>query len=152
MLPTITVIGNVSFMETKFTQSGKQVTSLVVSCSEKKKDNTWDNLNIKAEFWEKSAEFVNNYFNDGDVIAVTGKLITNSWQDQSGQKRNEIKFHFPQATFPPKSKNVEAPQQQQSYSEPQGTGMDSPVARENVQQQRPQTPPVIDIDEDEIPF
>ncbi len=35
MLPTITVIGNLKRIETKFTQSGKQVTSFTVECAEK---------------------------------------------------------------------------------------------------------------------
>ena len=169
MLPTITVIGNVKYIDTKVLQSGKQVTSLVVSCSEKRKDGNWDNLNIKAEFWENSAKFVNDYFNDGDVIVVTGKLITNSYET-NGQKRSEIKFHFPQASFPPKvksnnsqSNNTQANYQNQQYQSNNGEAnyQQPPVHYENAQgqpvpppqhQQQAQVPPAIDVNEDEIPF
>ena len=173
MLPTITVIGNVKYMETKVLQSGKQVTSLVVSCSEKRKDGNWDNLNIKAEFWENSAKFVNDYFNDGDVIVVTGKLITNSYET-NGQKRSEIKFHFPQASFPPKvqnnnsqGNNQQSNNSQANYQQPQQQAhqyQQPPVEYQNAQgqpvppqqyqanQQQAQVPPAIDVNEDEIPF
>jgi len=163
MLPTITVIGNVKYMETKVLQSGKQVTSLVVSCSEKRKDGNWDNLNIKAEFWEKSATFVNDFFNDGDVIVVTGKIITNSFET-NGQKRSEIKFHFPQASFPPKvqNNNSQSNNNQTNYQQPQQQEQprqQPPIQYENAQgrqmpqpQQQQQVPPAIDVDEDDIPF
>ena len=173
MLPTITVIGNVKYMETKVLQSGKQVTSLVVSCSEKRKDGNWDNLNIKAEFWENSAKFVNDYFNDGDVIVVTGKLITNSYET-NGQKRSEIKFHFPQASFLPKvqnnnsqGNNQQSNNSQANYQQPQQQAQprqQPPVEYQNAQgqpvppqqyqanQQQAQVPPAIDVNEDEIPF
>ena len=172
-LPTITVIGNVKFMETKFTQSGTQVTSLVVSASDKNKDGNYDNLNIKAEFWGKQAEFVNQYFNDGDVIIVTGRLITNSWTDQNGGKRHEIKFHFPSASFPPKARQQQAqpqqyqqPQQQQpqQYQQPQQQQpqqKQQPQQQQHKDNQQPQQPmpqqpqPMqqqLDMDTEEIPF
>ena len=174
MLPTITVIGNVKYMETKVLQSGKQVTSLVVSCSEKRKDGNWDNLNIKAEFWENSAKFVNDYFNDGDVIVVTGKLITNSYET-NGQKRSEIKFHFPQASFLPKVQNnnsqgnnqqsnntqtnYQQSQQQspQQYQAPQPQyqnqqGQQVTQQQYNQNQQQAQVSPTIYVDEDKMPF
>ena len=112
-LPHVTIIGTVKFMETKFLPSGKQLTSLTVSCSEKRKDGSWDNLNIKAEFWEAADKFVNDFFQYGSPIIVKGKLITNSYET-NGQKRHDIKFHFPQASFVPNDKAAqEQPQQEQ---------------------------------------
>ena len=135
-LPTVTIIGTVKFMETKMLQSGKQVTSLTVSCSEKKKDGTYDNLNIKADFWEKSAEFVNNFFNDGDPIIVTGKLITNSYE-VNGAKKYEIKFHFPQASFVPKPQQSNNAQTNQGYQQ-QGQGYQPQQQQYQPQQQNSQ--------------
>ena len=166
MLPVVTVVGNVKFMETKFTSSGSQVTSLVVSCSEKKKDGEYENLNIKAEFWNKTAEFVNNYFNDGDPIIVTGKLVTNSWE-QDGQKRHEIKFLFPTASFVPKAKDGNAQPTQQptvEYQNAQGQPITQQQSQQAMQQQQyqqptqqarqmpPQNVPEIDVNSEEIPF
>ena len=178
-LPTVTIIGTVKFMETKFLQSGKQVTSLMVSCSDKRKDGTYDNLNIKAEFWEASAKFVNDFFNDGDPIIVTGKLITDSFET-NGQKRHDIKFHFPQANFVPKpqannGQANKAPQQQQQqqqqvqqqYQAPQTTYQNQQGNQVTQQQynqtqqsyqpqqqqvQMPNAVPSIDVDSDTIPF
>ena len=125
-LPTVSIVGTVKFKETKILPSGKQVTSITVSCSEKRKDGSWDNLNIKAEFWEQSAKFVDQYFQDGSPIIVTGKLVTNSYEVQ-GQKRNEIKFHFPQASFVPTQRTESGQKQPQAVqatqSVPQGAAL-----------------------------
>jgi single stranded DNA-binding protein len=157
-LPTVTVIGNVKFMETKFTQNGKQVTSLVVSCSDKNKDGNYDNLNIKADFWGKQAEFINKYFKDGDAIIVTGKIVANTWE-QNGVKRSEIKFHFPSASFVPKvqqqSNNSQANMQQQ-YQQPQQVQQQAPVYEYQNSQGRtvppPQQPQQVQVDDGNFPF
>ena len=125
-LPTVTIVGTVRFKETKHLPSGKQITSLMVSCSEKKKDGSYDNLNIKAEFWEKSAQFVEQYFQDGSPIIVTGKLITNEFES-NGQKRREIKFHFPQASFVPKEREQQSAPKGYNHS---GDNMNQPPMSE----------------------
>ena len=145
-LPTITVIGNVQKIETKQTQSGKSITSMNVSCGEKNgKDqdgkDKWDNLYIKAEFWEKNSEFVSKYFKEGDAIIVTGKLVTTNYTAQDGKKVYETKFMFPQASFVPKSKDPQPAQG--GYSQPSQAPSNTPA---------PNPVPVIDLDEENIPF
>ena len=141
-LPTITVIGNVQKIETKQTQSGKSITSMNVSCGEKNAKGEYDNLYIKAEFWEKNSEFVSKYFKEGDAIIVTGKLVTTNYTAQDGKKVYETKFMFPQASFVPKSKDdsakAEQPEKYPSHA-PSNTPAPNPV-------------PVIDLDEEIIPF
>ena len=144
-LPTVTITGNVKFKETKVLSSGKQVTSLVVSCSDKRKDGNYDNLNIKAEFWEQSAKFVDQYFQDGSPISVTGKLVTNTYES-NGQKRSEIKFMFPQASFIPKDQSQGQPQQPQQAPQQQQAPQSQPTQQPSQQG----TPP--SVDPDSIPF
>jgi single-stranded DNA-binding protein len=105
MLPTVQIIGNLNYLETKVTQSGKKVTSFVVECSEKNSRGEWENLNIRGEVWEKSSDFVNQYFKNGDVAVVNGKLVTNAYQKQDGSKSYSIKLLFPTISFPPKAKD-----------------------------------------------
>ena len=98
-LPTITVIGNLKRIETKFTQSGKQITKFTVECAEKNAKGEWTNLYLDGEVWEKQATFVNQYFNDGSVAIVTGKLYTNVYKKQDGSKVYQNKLLFPNVCF-----------------------------------------------------
>jgi len=155
-LPHVTIAGNVKFKETKVLSSGKQVTSMMISCSDKRKDGQYDNLNIKAEFWEQDSKFVDQYFQDGSPIIVTGKLITNTFES-NGAKRHEIKFHFPKASFVPKQIGEPAPQTQSQpphnapsqghYSQPH----QAPTQNQGNESKSPPIPE-IDINDSEIPF
>lgn len=137
-LPTITVCGNVQKIETRQTQGGKNVTTVNVSCGDKNSKGEWENLYIKADFWDKQSDFVSKYFKEGSAIIVTGKLVTTNYQKQDGSKVYETKFLFPQASFVPKDKDAlpsQAPSNSPAPSTPQ-----------------PSNIPEIDINEDEIPF
>ena len=155
MLPTMTAIGNLKRIETKFTQSGKQVTSFTVECAEKNAKGEYQNLYLKGECWDKQAEFVNQYFRDGSVAIVTGKLFTNVYEKQDGSKVYEVKLLFPSVSFPPKDKadtqGQQPQQQQQSYQQP--SGQTNHTAYREPQRQMPDSGaiPGIDIDE-EFPF
>ena len=137
-LPTLTVIGNVQKIETRQTQSGKSITTISVSAGEKNKSGEYDNLYIKADFWEKQSDFVSQYFKEGDVIVVTGKLVTTSYTKQDNTKVYETKFQFPQASFAPKAKEAQPMQSQ-------------PASSQTAPSQQGSTP-TFDVDDSEIPF
>ncbi len=162
MLPTITVIGNLKRIETKFTRSGKQVTKFQIECAEKNSKGDWTNLYLSGECWEKSAEFVNQYFRDGSPAIVTGKLYTNIYEKQDGSKVYENKLLFPNVSFAPKDKSDsqaqtqqnQAPQQQQrGYDENHPNAPQQQYGNPNnppQQQQRPQQG--LPIETENIPF
>ena len=145
MLPQITAIGNIGRMEMKYTQQGKAFMKFQVECSEKNSKGEYQNLYLDGEVWEKSAEFVNQYFNDGDVVIVTGKLYTNVYE-KDGKKVYQNKLLFPNVSFAPKPKSSNAPKQQtQTYAQP---------TQHEQQKQNgymPQPEP-IDISSDDVPF
>jgi len=150
MLPTITVIGNLKRIETKFTQSGKQVTKFQIECAEKNSKGDWTNLYLSGECWEKSAEFVNNFFRDGSPAIVTGKLYTNIYEKQDGTKVYENKLLFPNVSFAPKDRSDSQAQQ----SQPQ---QNQAPQQQNYQQQQRPSPQVVheqiqNIDEESLPF
>ena len=160
-LPTITIIGNLKRIETKFTQSGKQVTKFQIECAEKNAKGEWTNLYLSGECWDKAAAFVNQYFNDGSPAIVTGKLYTNIYEKQDGTKVYENKLLFPNVSFAPKDKSDQNSQpsqgyQQQPQQQTQGYQQQRqvPTSYETIpnNQQMPQQPPVIDIDDTQIPF
>jgi len=161
-LPIITAIGNLKRIESKFIPSGKKIVSFQLECSEKNSKGEWENLYIKGEVWEKSADFVEQYFKEGSVAIVTGKLVTNVYEKQDGSKVYENKFMFPNVTFPPKDKTESNNGQtnnnsnnggQQQYNTPQQQAQQQNYNAPQQQYQAPQNNiPTIDIDNDEVPF
>ena len=139
-LPVITAVGTLNKLETKFTPNGKEVTKFTLECSEKNAKGEWENLYLKGEVWEKASTFLNQYFKDGSVAIVTGKLVTNVYEKQDGSKVYENKLLFPSVSFVPKDK-TDNQGQAQAKREPQVVYEQSNI-------------PNIDIDEDltEIPF
>ena len=165
-LPVVTICGNLKRIETKFLPSGKEMTSFQVECSEKNSKGEWQNLYIKGEVWEKSSQFVKQYFQEGSVAIVTGKLITNVYEKQDGTKVYEIKFLFPNVSFAPKDKSENQSQNTapQQYNQGQPTGQSYQQQPQNMQNPpqgggeyidpkglRQTTQPTLDMN-DEIPF
>lgn len=143
MLPTITAIGNLKRLNTVVTQSGKAVTKFTLECSEKNSKGEWENLYLDGEVWEKQSKFLNDYFQDGSVAIVTGKLHTHVYEKQDGSKVYQNKLLFPSISFAPKDKTDNQQQNQgQQYQQQQ-----VPVQYETVQQPQP-----IEVDDQTIPF
>ena len=150
-LPTVSLCGNVRKPEFKYSQSGTAIHTFTLEASEKNKNGEWDNLYIKVKTFNKSAEFVNQYFYEGAVAIVTGKLVTETWTKQDGTKQYEITLKFPNVEFAPKDKATNQPQaQQQQVQQPQyQQGNNTPPNQHHMAQN---AMPDIDIDDSEIPF
>nr|WP_321266376.1 single-stranded DNA-binding protein [uncultured Sulfurimonas sp.] len=133
-------------------------------------------------FFARSAEIANQYLRKGSQILVEGRLKFDKWVDQSGQNRSKHSVVVEtMKMLDSKGDNqgggYQAPAQNnsaQSYNQPQGQqqtqsyqqqqpsyGNNEPRQQQSYQQQAStqsrQMPssdsvPVIDIDEDEIPF
>jgi single-strand DNA-binding protein len=149
-LPTISITGNVKKPELKYAQSGKAVHSFNLECADKNKDGSWDNLYIKVTTFDKTAEFVNQYFQEGSVAIVTGKLVTKVWEKADGTKQYDITLKFPNVEFAPKDKSGH--QQEQPQPQKQHTDYQTPQGYGNGQNMPPQQQAIPDMDEDEIPF
>ena len=134
-LPQITIVGTIKKTNLTYIPSGKALFKFTVECSEKNAKGEWDNLYLNGELWDKQAEFGNQYFKDGSVAIVTGKLVTKMYEKQDGTKVYENKLLFPNLSFVPKDKQDN---QTQSKQQPKV------VYENNV--------PEIDISEDSILF
>jgi single stranded DNA-binding protein len=149
-LPTVTISGNVRKPQTRFTNSGKEVTVFTVECSEKNNKGEWDNLYIKGEVWDKKSQFFNQYFKDGSAIVATGKLVTNVYEKQDGSKVYENKLHFPDISFVPKDKVQQEDRgysnPNPTYQKPQGQGQINPNQMANYNQQG------LEVIDEQIPF
>ncbi len=114
-LPHIEISGNVQKIEQRQTQGGKAITTVSISCGDKKKDGTYDNFYIDATFWENSADFVAKNYHEGSAICVRGELITTHYE-KDGRKIYKTEIRFPKAVFLPRDRQA---QPQQQYQQPQ---------------------------------
>lgn len=77
----------------------------------KKKDESYF---IDFTAWGKTAEYLAQYSNKGDKIAISGELVQESWQDnQSGQKRSKISINVVNVEILRTSQNNQAQYSQQ---------------------------------------
>ena len=107
----------------------------------KKKDESYF---VDFTAWGKTAEYLAQYSNKGDKIAISGELIQESWQDaQSGQNRSKISINAINVEILSTSQNNQAQYSQQEQFNQQA------VNRHNASYN--QAPQGV-ISEDEIPF
>ena len=96
----------------RHTQSNRPVTSFALAVDRSYgKEQQADFIDIVA--WNKTAEFVCQYFRKGLLVAVEGRLQTRLWEDKQGNQRKSVevvadRVHFaepkraePQPEFAP---------------------------------------------------
>ena len=100
-------------VELRYTQvTNTAVASFTLAVDRKftKSDNEkqTDFFNVIA--WNKLAENISKYLSKGKQFAISGRLETRSWNDESGQKHNTIEIIAEEASFidPKNKKNNEA--------------------------------------------
>lgn len=57
--------------------------SYVNSKGEKVEDTQWHNIIA----WNKTADLIESYLEKGKEVALEGKLVTRSWEDENGVKK-----------------------------------------------------------------
>ena len=130
--------------ELKYAQSGTALCKVGLAASEKYKDKETQ-LFIDGTAFGKTAEMLNNV-QKGHRVLVTGKINTESWQGQDGQKHSKTVMSIESFEFVEKREGERQPQQQYdhtAYQTPQNYG-NQQMPTNNITG--------IDIDEDEIPF
>ena len=127
MIDTITISGGLPRdAELRFTKSGKAVTSFTLASSDNKFDkeqNKWVKsrvLYLDVTIWDdtKSQNPVQwahlaAELKKGDKVAVTGKLITRSWETREGEKRSKIELQASSFYNQPSTGQQQSPAQQQ---------------------------------------
>lgn len=90
---TVTLLGNCGLdPDIRYTASGKPVAKLSLAINENYKDNqgNWQERThwISVVAWQRLAEVVGEYVQQGTKLYVHGRLNTESWEDRrSGEKR-----------------------------------------------------------------
>ena len=103
MLNHITIMGRlVRDPELRRTNSGKAVTSFAIACDKPGKDSGTSFIECVA--WEKTADFISNYFMKGSAILLEGRLESRQYETKDGQKRTVLEVVVSQAHFCEKKK------------------------------------------------
>ena len=84
-------------IELRRTTTGKAVASFTVACDKPGKDA--GSSFIPCVAWEKTGEFISNYFGKGSAIIVEGRLESRQYETKDGQKRSVLELVTSQAHF-----------------------------------------------------
>lgn len=82
--------------EVRHTTSGKTVVNFTIANQRNKEETDW----FDCVAWERTAEFISNYFKKGDGINIEGRLQQERWQNDDGQNRSKVVISVGKAGFP----------------------------------------------------
>ncbi len=85
----VNIIGNITKdIELRYTQNQKAVTTVSIAVNDGYGDNKKTHF-IEVQAWEKQAENLEKYCGKGSKIAVSGKLIQQTWEHE-GKKLSKL--------------------------------------------------------------
>ena len=94
----ITIMGRLTAdPELRRTTTGKAVCSFTIACDKPGKDSGASFIPCVA--WEKTGEFINQYFTKGSAIVLEGRIESRQYEAKDGQKRTVIEMVASQAHF-----------------------------------------------------
>ena len=96
--------------EIRRTNSGKAVCSFTIACDKPGKDSGASFIECVA--WEKTADFIGNYFLKGSMVVLEGRLESRQYETKDGQKRTVTELVVSQAHFCERKKEETTPQAQ----------------------------------------
>lgn len=120
MLNNISIMGRLTKApELKYTASNKPVLSFTIANDSGFGDNKQTDF-IDCVAWNKTAEFISQYFDRGDLIILAGKLTTRTWQDQNGNNRKTTEVLVGSVDFGGKKREaIEGAQTSPAQPQPQ---------------------------------
>lgn len=93
---------------------------------------------INCVVFGKTGEFVNNYFSKGMRVAVTGRIQTSSWEDETGKRRYGTDVVVEEAYF------ADSKQSNNTSTQPMNQAAPPTQANDGFA--------TVDDDDDELPF
>ncbi len=173
MFNKIILVGNLTRdIELRYSQGGMGIANTAIATSrkftvngEKKEEVCF----VDITFFGRSAEVANQYLRKGSKILIEGRLNFDQWVDQNGQKRSKHSVVVEtMQMLDSKGDNQNGGQHAQQsdnhdggyeeeYSNAPQQSHQQPATQRSAPSQAREMPssnsvPVIDIDEDEIPF
>jgi len=158
MYNKIILAGNLTRdVEVRYTQSGSAIGNTAIATSRKFKSATGEQkeetLFVDLTFFGRTAEIANQYLRKGSKVLVDGRLKLDQWTAQDGSKRSKhsVTVENLQMLGSKDDNGYEPSNSRSSQGSAQAASQPAP---EPAAPQESQTSdiPVINIDEDEIPF
>lgn len=96
--------------ELRYTQNNTPVTSFTLAVNRTLDRQQADFIEVVA--WQKTAQFVCQYFQKGQPMIVEGRIQTRTWEDKQGGKRKAVEVVAEQVHFagPKKDESQPAPE------------------------------------------
>ncbi len=135
--------------ELRHTNSGTPVCSFSIAVDNGYGENRQTDF-INCVAWNKTAEFVSNYFGKGKMIIVIGRISTRTWEGQDGKKNYSTEVVVSEVSFGESKRSQDggssfAPEQ----GAPRRAESAAPAFPENVSDDT--FTPLLDTDDD-LPF
>lgn len=152
MIDVITLTGGLPRdAELRFTPQGTAVANFTLANSDNRYDenqNQWvkaRSMYLDVTMWNESGNRQNPTpwaelaaeLKKGDQVAVTGKLVTRSWETKDGEKRTKIEFQALRFYRMPNTQQGQPQQQQQGGQAANSGTWSTPPAQASQQDQAP---------------
>ena len=102
MLNIVAIVGRLGKdPELRTTQSGKSVTSfsLAVQRPRKNQNGEYESDWLDVQAWGNTAEFISKYFQQGQLMAVSGRIQTRVYTDRDGKARKGVEIVAQDVSF-----------------------------------------------------
>lgn len=132
--------------ELRTTPSGKSATSfsLAVQRPRKNQNGEYESDWLDVQAWGTTAEFICKYFQQGQLMAVSGRIQTRVYTDRDGKARKGVEIVAQDVSFCESRKREEPVKQPSSFSR------DAEPVKEYEQQAM--LPPDDFLGDDDLPF
>ena len=147
MLNIVAIVGRLGKdPELRTTQSGKSVTSfsLAVQRPRKNQSGEYESDWIDVQAWGTTAEFICKYFQQGQLMAVSGRIQTRVYTDRDGKARKGVEIVAQDVSF------CEGRKREEPVNPPSSFSRDAEPLKEYEQQAM--LPPDDFLGDDDLPF
>lgn len=116
MLNKVILMGRLTKdIEIRHTDSGKAVATFTVAVDNGHGENKKTDF-INCVAWEKTAEFINNWFGKGRMIALVGRISTRTYEGQDGRKNYVTEVVVNEVFFADSKKDETAPKENEEFT------------------------------------
>jgi len=89
--------------ELRYTPQGIAVANLRMAVNRRFRDRNGEQREeicfVTVVVWDKQAETANQYLSKGKPVFIEGRLVSRSWEDNSGQKRSVLEVRAERVQF-----------------------------------------------------
>lgn len=111
MLNKVILMGRLTKdVELRHTDKGKAVATFTIAVDNGHGENKKADF-INCVAWEKTAEFINNWFGKGRMIAVVGRIATRDYEGKDGRKNYVTEVIVNEVAFADSKKDETEPKQ-----------------------------------------